>query len=166
MTARTLLDDLAASRARLLRAISGVTEEQFKRRPDDGEWCIAEVLAHLLASERACNDAVTAVIAGRSHLTKATDEPDDAAAARAGRTAPVPQLIHGLQGARRVLETLIAARENSLQAGAISQAGSGTSALEYIVREKAIATEHEHAARIEALRELVGAKPLAGGGTS
>src|SRR6476469_2652656 len=48
--------DLTAGREHLLAAIAGVSEEQFKRRPPapggEPNWSIAEILSHLLYSER------------------------------------------------------------------------------------------------------------------
>ena len=56
-TVDDLRQELASSRERLLAAIAGVSEEQFKRRPVavDGEprsWSMAKVLAHLLQQDK------------------------------------------------------------------------------------------------------------------
>jgi DinB family protein len=132
-----LLGELRASRERLLAAIAGVSEEQFKRRPPveavptAGEWSIAEVLAHLFASEqRACARVETSppgplsdfgegegtalpaeegevararMGRGRERAPELTDE-ERSEEARRGRAVPVPQIIHGLLASRRRLE--------------------------------------------------------------
>ena len=151
---------LAASRARLLRAIEGVTEEQFRRRPEvEGAWSISEVLAHLLHSER--------VFAARIRLALekdgATIEPAPAeareAAVRAGRRAPVPQLIHGLLASRRELELLLD-RAEALAGGldrAVVHRERGRETVRWMLDGAVGGHELEHVQQIEALRELAGA---------
>ena len=98
---------MAASRERLLEAIRGVTEEQFKRRPAEGGWCIAEVLAHQLASEKLRAERVRLALRQDGIEITPSDPEAHEAQARAGRIAPVPQLIHGLLAARREIEGLL-----------------------------------------------------------
>ena len=152
--ASTLLPDLQASRERLLAVVAGVGEEQFKRRPSveaeatAGEWSIAEVLAHLLASEQRTGARVEALLAGRpaEDAALALNEEERTAEARLGRTVPVPQIIHGLLAARRQLER------------ALTESGEGVpEAIEHLVREDVIEHEAAHAAQIEAVRAALGA---------
>lgn len=48
-----LLQDVAADRDRLWRSIEGASEEEAQRSPAEGRWSIAQMLDHLLKSERA-----------------------------------------------------------------------------------------------------------------
>jgi hypothetical protein len=152
--------DLAAVRRRLLQSISGVSEEQFKKRPpapegDSGpNWCIAEVLAHLLQQERLRAERIAlAVEQDGVPITPSTDDVHFEAA-RAGRASPVPQLIHGLLASRREVErlldraaTLPAALERSTLHPSL-----GRQTIAWIVQEKLIAHEAEHVAQIEAIK--------------
>ncbi|HLF70690.1 MAG TPA: DinB family protein [Dehalococcoidia bacterium] len=168
-TAEELRATLSAGRERLLRAIAGVSEEQFKKRPeasDDGPaWSIAEVLAHLLQQEKLRSGRVALRLANDG--APITPSPPEAhlEGARAGRTAPVPQLIHGLLAARRETERLLdqAASTNAL-ANAVVHPESGRQTIAWLIEEKVAAHEAEHAAQIEKLRELVGAPPLGSAG--
>ena len=170
MSVEELKQELAASRARLLRAIAGVSEEQFKRRPPAGpegaqEWCIAEVLAHLLASERLACERIS--LALREDGAAVTPSPPEAheTAARSGRLAPVPQLIHGLLAARRELERLLEAAgglEDGLERS-VTHPVRGRQTVAWMAREKVMAHEEEHVGQIEALRAAVGAPPVGEG---
>jgi uncharacterized damage-inducible protein DinB len=159
-----LLESLAASRARLLHAIAGVSEEQFKRRPraEDGspQWCIAEVLAHLLASERLYARRIALALERDGQPVEARTHEEREAEARAGRAAPVPMLIHGLLAARRELEKP-AERATRLEDGlgrSVNIAGERRETVIGMI-EGVIAHEAEHAGQIERLRPAVGAPP-------
>jgi hypothetical protein len=155
---------LGESRERLLRVISGVTEQQFKQRPpatadDPRPWCIAEVLAHLLLTEEAWTRCIEAALAedGAEVLAPSAASLDDQARAR--RMAPVPQLIHGLLAARRELERQIGRAAEATAERSVRHSELG------VLTVKAIAgrcadDELAHAARIEALRLTVGAKSM------
>ncbi len=160
--------ELAAGRERLLRAIAGVSEEQFKRRPPDSEtdqtpWCIGEVLAHLLQQERLRSERIAlALREDGAPVVPSTQETHDEGA-RAGRMAPVPQLIHGLLAARRQTERLIDAAA-ALDGGferAVLHPEHGRQTAGWLLETKIVAHEAEHVAQIEALRLVVGAPPLA-----
>ena len=72
---------------------------------------------------------------------------------RAGRIAPVPQIIHGLLAVRRDLERLLQAvelHEDGLRLRVL-QPERGVLSIEWMVR-KVIDHENEHVAQIEALR--------------
>ncbi len=155
---------LAASRARLFRALEGVTEEQFRRRPeataaDATPWCISEVLGHLLASERL--RAARIALALEQDGAAIESQPAEAheAAARAGRRAPVPQLVHGLLASRREIERLLE-RATAIEDGldrAVVHPERGRETVAWMLVETVIGHEAEHVGQIEALRRAAGA---------
>jgi hypothetical protein len=161
-----LLVELRAGRERLLAVVAGVGEEQFKRRPtlplspstergqaegSAGDWSIAEVLAHLLAAEQRRCVRIEAMLRGEELAPIRLTEDERNAEARQGRTAPVPQVIHGLLAARRRLER------------ALSEADAGpTEDVARLVRDQVIAHEDEHRAQIEAVKQVLGAAKAKG----
>jgi uncharacterized damage-inducible protein DinB len=157
---------LTASRQRLLRAISGVGEEQFKRRPAaagaEPGWCIAEVLAHLLASERLRAERIALALGRDGSPIVPLDPQAQQAEARTGRHAPVPQLIHGLLAVRREVEKLLQ-RAERIEGGldrAVLHPTAGRQSVGWMIEAMIVQHEAEHAAQIEALREQVGAPPV------
>ena len=158
---------LAAGRERLLSVIAGVTEQQFKQRPpatpaDTQPWCIAEVLAHLLDGERRAATGIDLALREDGAPITWWQEGERLERARAGRMAPVPQLIHGLLASRRELERLLervdAAPGASQRRLTDSQRGLVT--VEWLLEERVIQHEAEHVAQVEALRTAVGAKEI------
>src|SRR3990170_2363834 len=162
-----LKDELRAGRERLLAAIAGVSEEQFKRRPTsppnphsasrEGEqgWSIAEVLAHLLDLERMWTRRIAMALDAPEATVQPSDDAAHQAAARAGRVAPVPQLIHGLLAARRELGGLID-RAAAVEAGferAVMHPRRGRLTVAWMVRTYGIEHEAEHTTQIEAIRK-------------
>ncbi len=167
MTSEDLRRALEEARGRLLAAISGVTEEQFKRRPPGETWSIAEVLSHLLQTERLwCGRARLALERDSASIEPSAPEAHEEGA-RAGRSAPVPQLIHGLLATRRDAEMLIdraaGMTENGLHRSAWHPRLGQDLTVEWMIAEKLVAHEEEHAAQIEALRPVVGASTIATG---
>ena len=165
MTLAELHAGLAAAHDRLTGAISGVTEEQFKRRPaataaDPDPWCIAELLAHLMATERLWAGRIAlALREERATVTPSAPEAHEEGA-RAGRRAPVPQLIHGLLAARREVEkSLEVIDESALRRSVWHPRLNESLTVEWMVREKVIGHANEHAEQVERLRSLVGAAP-------
>lgn len=165
--AESLAREMAASRERLMRAIAGVGEEQFKRRPpaaagEEQPWCIAEVLAHLMASERLYAARIDLALREDGVAAPQRTPQQRLEEARSGRAAPVPQLIHGLLAARRELERLLQ-RAGSLPDGlqrGVSIGGVRESVGE-MLRRGVIEHEREHATQIERLRAATGAPPPA-----
>jgi uncharacterized damage-inducible protein DinB len=145
-----LVRGLQNSRQRLLAVVAGVSEEQFKRRPpqDDAAeapaWSIAEVLAHLLATEQRATARAEALLSGDPDAGAPESSFDRDAEARLGRTVPVPQIIHGLLAARRRLEL------------SLSAPATLPDAVTALVREDVIEHEAEHAGQIEAIRSRLG----------
>ena len=145
---------LAASRERLLDTIRGVTEEQFKRRPPDGGWCIAEVLAHQLASEMLRAERIGLALEHNGAEITPSDPDAHDKQARAGRVAPVPQLIHGLLATRRQIDLLLD-RAGSIAGGlerAVQHPRDGRQTVGWMLKEKVAAHEQEHVDQIEALK--------------
>lgn len=160
-SAAALRRDLATSRERLLNAIAGVSEEQFKRRPapptsPDAEqgWSIAEVLAHLLASERLRAERIEVALKQDGAAIAPLSPEAQREGARAGRVAPVPQLIHGLLASRRQLERLLDEAEalpDGLERG-VTHPVNGRQTVRRMLREQVIDHEQEHVEQIEALK--------------
>src|SRR3990172_12275792 len=157
MTPEELKQGLEAARQRLLRALAGVTEEQFKRRPpgtsdEEEPWSISEVLSHLLASERLwCARIALALDDDGVAITPSPAE-THAAGARAGRSVPVPQIIHGLLASRREADLLIdraATMEGGLARAVWHSRLEARLTIEWMLQEKVIDHEQEHGAQIE-----------------
>jgi hypothetical protein len=84
--------------------------------------------------------------------------------ARRGRTAPVPQLVHGLLASRRQIDLLLD-QAQALDGGLeryVLHPTDGRLTVAWIVRSKVIALEAECVARIEALRDAMGIAAPAG----
>ncbi|MGE0057599.1 MAG: DinB family protein [Dehalococcoidia bacterium] len=148
---------MAASRTRLLETIRGVTEEQFKRRPVEGGRCIAELLALQLVSEKLRAERIRMALTEDGIEVAPSDPETQAQVARAGRIAPVPQLIHGLLAARRELERLLdeaAAVEGGLER-AIMHPREGRQTVGFLLSRKVAAQEQAFVDEIEALKALV-----------
>jgi hypothetical protein len=155
-----LRNDLRSGRERLLGVVAGVSEEQFKRRPapspgsEGPNWCIAEVLAHLLQQEGLQAKRIAAALQHDGAQITPSSEETHYEAARAGRGAPVPQLIHGLLGSRREIERLLE-RAASIDGGlerSVAHPQLGRQTVGWILREKVIDHEEEHTQQIEAIK--------------
>jgi len=154
-----LTQDLAASRARLFEAISGVTEEQFKRRPNgdqEGEdsWSISEVLAHLLASERLAGERIVLALDSDGSLIAPLSPETKNEASLAGRRSPIPQIVHGLLASRREVERQArraAQAEDGFERG-VTHPVHGPQSVDSILATKVIAHETRHTEQIERLR--------------
>jgi uncharacterized damage-inducible protein DinB len=101
LSAPELVARLAQSRRSLMDAIAGLDEEGFRLRPREGEWTAAEVLAHILSTERIFIDrAHKAVEQGGCEVIPVSDAVREEHLGMAKRM-PVPQIIHGLLAQRR-----------------------------------------------------------------
>lgn len=131
MDGTTLRATLHEGRERLFASLRGLGEEQFRHTPAGGAWNIATHLAHLLRTERAL-----IAHAARSGDAPAPPTPgaNDGEPALAQRLA-VPQIIHGMQAARRELDAMLAGGRAGVAA----------------IATQAAAHEAEHAAAIAAL---------------
>jgi len=158
--AESLRRELQAGRERLFAVVSGVTEQEFKRRPptepgaDGPVWCIAEVLAHLLQQEKLRVERIAAALEQDGATITPSNDEEHYEAARAGRASPVPQLIHGLLASRRAIEKLLegaTAIDGGLERSVIHPK-LGRQTIAWMLREKVIAHEEEHAQQIEAIK--------------
>ena len=139
---------LRASRQRLLDAISGLEEEQFRHSPD-GAWSIAAHIAHLLRTERAYGGAARAALTGDGTVMTSTAVDNDDDPGLAQRLA-VPQIVHGLQACRRDLEAAVEEASARGVPRTITHERIGPMTVEDVARKMA-SHEDEHAAGIEAL---------------
>jgi hypothetical protein len=168
LDANQLQSDLKAGRERLLSVIEGLSEEQLKRRPKTAgapadHWSIAEILAHLLSQEKlragrigiALEDDGAVIVPSRPEM----HEQD----ARAGRSAPIPQLIHGLLASRREVERLLerASRTEGGLVRGVEHPLRGHETIGYLIREKIIEHEFEHIAQIERVKQTLAQAPSA-----
>jgi uncharacterized damage-inducible protein DinB len=160
-----LRQSLADVRERLLAAIAGVSEEQFKKRPpvvegsDGPNWCIAEVLAHLLQQERLRASRIALALEQDGAPITPSPEEEHYEAARAGRASPVPQLIHGLLASRREVERLLdeaATSEGGLERTTMHPR-LGSQSVAWVIRAKIIDHEAEHIDQIEAIKKALAA---------
>jgi hypothetical protein len=91
---------LERARTELFEAVTGLTEEQMRRRPGRGGWSVAEVMAHLAVWERRLlgeAEALRKTAGGRiTFLSQAEREE----AAGRGRLLPPPGIVHDLIAAR------------------------------------------------------------------
>jgi hypothetical protein len=156
---QSLREALAETRRRLLAAISGVGEADFKKRPPAGEgegpnWCIAEVLAHLLQQERLRAERMRSALDRPGEAITPSSDEADYEAARAGRAAPVPQIIHGLLASRREVELLLerAAGAPGGLDSTVLHPRLGPQTVRWLLREKIIAHEAEHVDQVEAIK--------------
>jgi hypothetical protein len=167
--ARELRDRLDAAQESLTRALAGITEEQFKRRPpatpeDPTPWSIAELLAHLLTIERTWYERVAqGLVDDGSEITPSPPEAHEEGA-KIGRSVPVPTLIHGLLGARRVTLNLLG--RATAEDGRLVQRTLWHPRLQQRLDlqwmfEKIAGHHEEHQQQIATLRQAVGAPPVA-----
>ncbi len=56
---------VAANQQQLLALVQGVGEEQATRRPAEGEWCVRELVRHVIASQSRVADLVSRLAQGR-----------------------------------------------------------------------------------------------------
>lgn len=167
-SASELQERLNAAQERLTRALAGVTEEQFKRRPpatpdDPSPWCFAEVLAHVLHIERLWVERIALALSEEGATIRPSPPEAHEAMARRGRQVPVPLLIHGLLGARHeALKLLDRAQtpDGGLRANALWHPRLEERLDLGWMFEKIAAHQEEHAGQIEELRQTVGAEPV------
>ena len=148
MTASHLRAALDSSRDHLFTAIRGLSEEQFRFTPPGSDWNIAAHLAHLLRIERVYADRAAAAVREdrpRVPSTRAQNDDDPAVAQRLA----VPQIIHGMQAARRDLVAVLDGGHGVL-AREIDHELLGLMSIEAIM-EKMAAHEREHAEAVGAL---------------
>jgi hypothetical protein len=151
MTVSQLKAELHGSRERLFALVDGLREEQFRRIPEGAEWPIAAHLAHLLRTERVFTERAARAVHEDLPTIPSTRVSNDDDPALAQRLA-VPQIVHGLLGVRRELESLLDLPDVLDRALVHERLGRMT------VRDLARKMAHherEHADAIAALREAI-----------
>src|SRR5690606_38624295 len=114
-------------------------------------WCIAEVLAHQLGSERLQAERIRLALESNGIEVAPADPEEQEAQTRRGRIAPVPQLIHGLLAARREVEKLldrVEATEGGLERS-VTHPRDGRQSVGWMLSERIAAHEREHVEQIE-----------------
>ena len=153
---------LAETRGRLMAAVGGVSEQQFKRRPAatpaaPAPWCIAEVLAHLLHDEDLWSRRIEHALTNDGTEIEPSPRQESAGRIAAARQAPVPQLIHGILASRRDLELRLAnaSRVEGGMERSLRHTARGVISVRWMAT-KVIEHEGEHTAQIEAIRAQLG----------
>ncbi len=149
MTVDELRSALQGSRHRLFLHLRGLREEQFRHVPAGEQWCVAVHLAHLLRVERVFVARARAAFTQHEPLMPSTRALNDDDPGLAQHLA-VPQIIHGMQAARRELDDLLANCEWREIDRAIQHERLGRITVEAIAT-KMIQHEDEHAAEIARL---------------
>ena len=154
--------NLESARAGLFEAITGLTEEQMRRRPAPGRWSVAEVMAHLPVWERHMLRQALSLREEAGQTVISPSQTDGDKAASRGRSLPPPAIVHDLVAVRwntlSFLDKLSAKdldrRGHDDERGEITVAQTLATIAEY---------EEEQAAQIRKLREELGL-PAAGSG--
>lgn len=148
-------DDLRLALARahdaLFASITGLTEEQFRRRCGDNEWSISEILAHIAAARRRVGMQVRQMLDRQNVSISGLTDEERRREASQGRRLPPPQIIHDLIGSyRRISEMLAGLAEDELWR-MILCSGGGVLTIADLLRQH-IQHELEHVAQIWACR--------------
>jgi uncharacterized damage-inducible protein DinB len=105
----SISERLDSSRRAVLDAISGMSEQEFRARAAPGEWSVAEVLAHVLATERILTERARNALTQDGYVaTRVTEEEPDEQAKSMAKRLPVPQILHGMLAQRRDTLRLLA----------------------------------------------------------
>lgn len=149
MTVAQLRSDLQASRQRLFAPLGALNEEQFRHVPAGETWSIATHLAHLLRVERTFTERAALALRHDDPRIEPSGSLNDGDPALAQSLA-VPQIIHGMQAARRALDDLLARCDAAMLARPIHHPRFGRMTVAQIAARMA-AHEGEHAADVERL---------------
>jgi hypothetical protein len=146
---------LEEARSKLFEAITGLTEEQMRRRPGPGRWSVAEIMAHLPVWERQLLRQADSLRGATGRTVTFPSQAEREEAAGRGQRLPPPGIVHDLVAARwntlSFLEQLSARDLN--QRGYSDERGDLTVAqILVIIAEH----EEEQAAQIQQLREELG----------
>lgn len=149
MTVAQLRSDLQTSRERLFAPLGALNDEQFRHVTAGETWSIATHLAHLLRVERTFTERAALALTLDEPRIEATGPVNDGDPALAQSLA-VPQIIHGMQAARRALDDLLARCDAAMLERAILHPRFGRMTIAQIAAKMA-AHEREHAADVERL---------------
>ena len=151
MTNDDLALTLALARDALFDSITGLTEEQFRRRPATGDWSVVEVLAHVAAAQRRAITDARAIAATPDHRAPLLSDEERRQEGAYGRRLPPPQIVHDLVGSyRRIKDLLVELAEQQTHEGEGPQQLSFAAAA--AVLQQHAEHEIEHAAQIWELR--------------
>jgi hypothetical protein len=166
--AHQLQSDLKAGRERLLSVIAGLSEEQFRRRPQTegaaaDDWSIAEILAHLLSQEKLRAGRIAIALEDDGALIAPSPPEMHDRDARAGGSAPISQLIDGLSASRQEVERLLerASRMDGGLARGVEHPQRGRETIAYLLETKIIEHETEHTDQIEQIKRTLTRAPSA-----
>lgn len=148
---------MQGSRERLFVAIRALAEEQFRYVPAGEEWSSAAHLAHLLRIERLFVERARAARTQDTPQMPSTRAWNDDDPGLAQHLA-VPQIIHGMQAARRELDELLSSCDERDLDRAIQHERIGLMTIAAIARKM---TEHEDEHALEIAR-LVRQAPAGG----
>jgi DinB superfamily len=149
MTVDELRSALQGSQDRLFLLLRGMDEEQFRFVPAGEQWCIATHLAHLWRVERVFVERARAALTQDEPAMPSTGAVNDDDPGLAQHLA-VPQIIHGLQAARRELDELLTSCDERQIERAIQHERLGRMTVEAIATKMA-QHDDEHAVQIARL---------------
>jgi len=153
LSASELAARLEGSRNELMDAIAALDEEGLRAHPDASQWSAAEVLAHLLSTERFLTQrAQDATVRQDCSISPRTERERTSDARSAAQRMPVPQLIHGLLAVRRDTLRQIDALTRDQLARPVHHSSHGEVTVAWLF-DYVAAHEREHAAQIRAMRE-------------
>lgn len=149
--AEQLSHRLQSSRTALMDAITGMDDTSFRARTEPGVWTPAELLAHLLSTERIFIDRARRTVERDDYTV--TPVADDIRSEHIGmaQRMPVPQLVHGLLAQRRDTASFVASLSDEDLARTLNHPVRGEQTASWQI-EHAIEHEMEHAAEIQARR--------------
>ena len=152
-----LTQRLERSRVSLMQSIAGMDEETFRRRAGAGEWCAAEVLAHLLGHEQRFMWLANEALTRERPSVQSRGGGQQTEEAKAAQRMLVPQIVHGLLAQRRETLQLLAGLSPEQLARSLVHSRSGDVNVGWLF-QRIIDHETEHAAQITAMRaETAGA---------
>lgn len=140
-------------------AIAGLDEQGFRVRTQSGEWTAAEVLAHLLSTERLFTQRARAALDQVDFVITPRTEDERQEGARMAQRMPVPQIVHGLLAQRRDTLRLLDGLSDEHLARSVRHPRWGEQSVAWLFRRIA-EHEAEHAEQVRSLRAQPAAEPL------
>lgn len=126
-----------------------MSEEEFRFAPSGERWSVATHLAHLLRVERLFAERATCALHEDEPRMASTGVHNDDDPGFAQRLA-VPQIVHGMQAARRDLERVLDACDDAALERAIVHERIGRMTIAQMMAKMA-QHEREHAAEVASL---------------
>jgi uncharacterized damage-inducible protein DinB len=151
LSASHLSARLQASRAELMVAITGLDDTALRARTAAGVWTPAELLAHLLSTERIFIDRARKTVEQEHYVVTPVSADVREEHLGMAKRMPVPQIVHGLLAQRRdTLQFVVSLTRNDLERTLSHPVRGEQTALWQI--EHVIEHENEHAQEIRARR--------------